>query len=166
MYHRMTFGTFMAVCMQEYTPVLPPEGAICHMYLQYNWTWPWVVAFLSVVYLIWFLLFIIDLLLFLFIYIRPTSYFSESVAVAWSAVFLPSKPVARIPFPAGSGILIYIMGLGMCPFPVSSLAVDLTFCWSQIQGDPPSCSCIIFWSLVWLQLQASDQRHWGIMRGF
>ena len=23
---RMTFGTFMTICMQEYMPVLPPEG--------------------------------------------------------------------------------------------------------------------------------------------
>ena len=26
-YRRMTFGTFKSVCMREYTPVLPPEGA-------------------------------------------------------------------------------------------------------------------------------------------
>ena len=25
-YRRMTFGTFMTVCMREYTPALPPEG--------------------------------------------------------------------------------------------------------------------------------------------
>ena len=26
-YRRMTFGTFMTVCMLEYTPALPAEGA-------------------------------------------------------------------------------------------------------------------------------------------
>ena len=26
-YRRMTFGTFLAVCMREYTPALPPERA-------------------------------------------------------------------------------------------------------------------------------------------
>ena len=26
LYHRMTFGTFMTVCMREYTPALPLDG--------------------------------------------------------------------------------------------------------------------------------------------
>ena len=26
-YRRITFGSFMTVCMREYTPALPPEGS-------------------------------------------------------------------------------------------------------------------------------------------
>ena len=37
------------------------------------------------------------------------------VAMAWSVVALPSNLVARVRFPAGSGILILILGLGVCP---------------------------------------------------
>ena len=40
----------------------------------------------------------------------------RSVAVAWSVESLPSNPAARVPFPAGSGILISVLGLGVCPF--------------------------------------------------
>ena len=30
-YRRMTFGTFMTVCMREYTPALPPEEATLYI---------------------------------------------------------------------------------------------------------------------------------------
>ena len=55
---------------------------------------------------------------------------------------------ARVRFPAGSGILISILGLGVCPFSVQFLAVALTFWWAEIQGSPPLCICLVFWSLV------------------
>ena len=53
-------------------------------------------------------------------------------AVAWSVESLPSNPAARVRFPAGSGILISVLGLGVCPlsvfFPVLSSAEALTLC--------------------------------------
>ena len=56
----------------------------------------------------------------------------KSVAVAWSVECLPSNPAARVRFPAGSGILIAILGLGVCPLfvfcPVLSRAEALTLC--------------------------------------
>ena len=49
----------------------------------------------------------------------------KSVTVAWSVESLPSNP-------AGSGILISVLGLSMCPLsvfcPVLPLAVALAFC--------------------------------------
>ena len=30
-YHRMTFGIFMTICMQEYFPALPSEGVHCEL---------------------------------------------------------------------------------------------------------------------------------------
>ena len=64
----------------------------------------------------------------------------KSIAVARLVEFLPSNPVARVRFPLGSGILISILALGVCPLtvvcPVLSLAVALTFCWPQITGRP------------------------------
>ena len=48
--------------------------------------------------------------------------------------------------------LITILGLDVCPLsvlcPVLYLAVALTFCSSQIQGEPPLCMCLMFWSIV------------------
>ena len=41
-----------------------------------------------------------------------------SVAVAWSVESLPSNPATRVRFPAGSGILIPILGLGLWPLSV------------------------------------------------
>ena len=41
--------------------------------------------------------------------------FETSVVVAWSVDSLPSNPAARVRFPAGSGILISVLGLGVCP---------------------------------------------------
>ena len=38
----------------------------------------------------------------------------QSVAVAWSVESLPSNPAAGVQIPAGSGILIYVLGLGVC----------------------------------------------------
>ena len=40
---------------------------------------------------------------------------TKSVAVAWSVEFLPSNPAARVRYPVGSGILISVLGLGVCP---------------------------------------------------
>ena len=55
-----------------------------------------------------------------------------SVAMAWSVESLSSKPAAWVRFLAGSEILIFIRGLGVCPLfvlcPVLSLAVALTSC--------------------------------------
>ena len=55
-----------------------------------------------------------------------------SIAVAWSVESVPSNPAARVRFPAGSGILIPILGLGVCPLsvfcPVLSPAEALTLC--------------------------------------
>ena len=38
-----------------------------------------------------------------------------SVAMVWSVESLPSNLAARVRFPAGSGILISVLGLGVCP---------------------------------------------------
>ena len=74
----------------------------------------------------------------------------RSVAVVWPVESLPSNPAARVRFPAGSGILISVLGLGVCPFslfcPVLSSAEALTLCGSHIQGGPPLCICLLFWS--------------------
>ena len=55
-----------------------------------------------------------------------------SVAVAWAVESLPSNPAARVRFPAGLGILISVLGLGVCPLPVFcpvlSSAEALTLC--------------------------------------
>ena len=63
-----------------------------------------------------------------------------SVAEAWSVEFLPSNPAARVRFPVGSGILISVLGLGVCPLsafcPVLSPAKALTLCWPHIQEGP------------------------------
>ena len=37
-----------------------------------------------------------------------------SVVIVWSVEFLPSKPAVQVRFPMGSGILIDILGLGVC----------------------------------------------------
>ena len=65
-----------------------------------------------------------------------------SVAVAWSVESLPSNPEALVIFPAGSEILISILGLVVCP--VLSLAVVLALCCLHIRGSPPLCICIEF----------------------
>ena len=56
----------------------------------------------------------------------------RSVAVAWSVEFLVSNLAARVRFPAGSGILISVLGLGVCPLsvfcPVLSSVEALTLC--------------------------------------
>ena len=58
-------------------------------------------------------------------------YYFKSV-VARSVDSLPSIPAARVRFPAGSGILIPILGLGVCPLsvfcPVLSPAEILLLC--------------------------------------
>ena len=69
-----------------------------------------------------------------------------SVAMVWSVESLPSTLAARVRFLAGSGILIPILGLGVCP--VLSLAEALTLCWPHIQGGPPLCICLVLWSIV------------------
>ena len=43
--------------------------------------------------------------------------------MAWSVESLPSNPAARVRFPAGSGILISVLGLGVCPLFVLSCVV-------------------------------------------
>ena len=67
--------------------------------------------------------------------------------MAWSIESLPSNPVARGRFPAWSGILIPILGLGVCPLsvfcPVLSQADTLTLCWPHIQRGPPLCICLV-----------------------
>ena len=35
--------------------------------------------------------------------------------MAWSVEALPSNPAARVRFPAESGILVSVLGLGVCP---------------------------------------------------
>ena len=67
-----------------------------------------------------------------------------SVAVAWSVEYLPSNPAARVRFPARSGNLISVLGLGVCP--VLSSAEALTVCWPHIRGGPPLCICLVFCS--------------------
>ena len=54
--------------------------------------------------------------------------------------FQPDGPVR---FPARPDILISILGLGVCPLSVLSLAVA-TLCWPHIQGGPPLCICLVF----------------------
>ena len=62
---------------------------------------------------------------------------------------LASKPELRIRFPVGSGSLMSILRLVFVMsvfYPVLTLAVTLTFCWPQIQGGPPLCTCLELWS--------------------
>ena len=77
-------------------------------------------------------------------------YLIRSVAVAWSVESLPSNPAARVRFPAGSGILIsvldWVCDLCLVSCPVLSSAESLTLCWPHIQGGPPLCICLVFWS--------------------
>ena len=74
--------------------------------------------------------------------------------ISWYLESLPSNSVAQIRFPAGSKILISVLGLGVCPLPVFclvlSLAMALTICWSQISGRP---------SIVLIQSLCSPYRH-------
>ena len=55
---------------------------------------------------------------------------ASSVAVEWSVESLPFNPAARVRFPAGSGILISVLELGVCYLsvfcPVLSSAEALT----------------------------------------
>ena len=46
-----------------------------------------------------------------------------SVDVEWSVESLPSNLAARVRFPAGSGILISVLGLGVCVLCVLSCIV-------------------------------------------
>ena len=60
------------------------------------------------------------------------------------------QSAAWLRFTAGSENLISILGLGVYPLsvfcPVFSLALALTLCWPHIQGSPPLCICLVFWS--------------------
>ena len=68
---------------------------------QYDWLIEWLIDWLIDLWLTdWLIIF---------------SYYFVSVAVVWSVESLPSNPARRVQFPAGSGILIYIMGFGVCP---------------------------------------------------
>ena len=51
----------------------------------------------------------------IYIYIFNSVNWLLSVAVGWSVESLPSNPAARFRFPAGSGILISVQGLGVSP---------------------------------------------------
>ena len=79
-----------------------------------------------------------------------TKNITSSVALAWSVESLPSNTAAWVRFPAESGILISVLGLGVCPLsvfcPVLSPAEALTLCLPHIQGGPPLCICPVFWS--------------------
>ena len=70
----------------------------------------------------------------------------------WSVESLPSNPVTRVQSPAGSGILIPILGLGVCPLsvfcPLLSPAAALTLCWPHILGGPLLCICLVFCSRI------------------
>ena len=85
-----------------------------------------------------------------FVNISLTKLMNRSVAVAWSVESLPSNPAARVRFSAGSRILIPVLGLGVCPLSVFchvlSSAEALTLCLPHIQGGPPLCICLVFWS--------------------
>ena len=85
------------------------------------------------------------------------SYVSISIGnpvrpVVSSLESLPSNPAARVRFPAGSGILISILGLGVCSLPlfcpVLCLADALIFCWPSIQRGSHLYSCLEFWFIV------------------
>ena len=64
---------------------------------------------------------------------------------------LPSNPAARVRFPAGQDILNLILRLGVlfCLLSWFSMAVVLTFCWSEIQGSQLLCACLVFWSIAY-----------------
>ena len=86
--------------------------------------------------------------------------------MAWSKEFLPSNPGARVRFPAGSGILIAILGLGVSFFCVLYCVVS--------GGDPDNLlptdsgrSVLVYLSYVlgyslWLLPKASDPRVFGL----
>ena len=69
---------------------------------------------------------------------------NKSYPSPWSVESLPSNPAARVRFPAESGILISVLGLGVSP--VLSPAEDLTLCWPHIPGGLPLCIGLLFWS--------------------
>ena len=89
-----------------------------------------------------------------------------SVAVAWSVESLPSNPATRFRFPAGSGLLIFVLGLGVCPLCVLSCVVfgggpDIVP--TTHSGRP----ALVYLSSVLVQrlllpLQASDPRAFGL----
>ena len=75
----------------------------------------------------------------------------------WSVEFLLSNPAAWVRFSAGSGILISILGLGVCVLCLSSV-----LCWPDIllmaDSGRPALGCLfsVLVHNLWLSLQASD----------
>ena len=84
----------------------------------------------------------------IFLNFYSSSYICSSVCLVWSVESLPSNSAPRVRFPVGSGILIFILGLGVCTFYlfclVLSLAVALSFCWPQEEEGSPLCICQVF----------------------
>ena len=75
---------------------------------------------------------------------------------------LPSNPAARVRFPAGSGILISVLGLGVCPLSVLSCVVfgggpDIVLSTHSGRPDLVYLSSVLVQRLL-LPLQASDPR--------
>ena len=72
------------------------------------------------------------------------------VAVAWSIRVPAFQPGGPGSIPVGVRNLNSYPGIGCVSFvfcPVLSSAEALTLCWLYIQGGPPLCICLVFWSV-------------------
>ena len=94
--------------------------------------------------------------------------FESSVAEAWSVESLPSNPAARVRFPAGSGNLISILGLGVCVSFVYVLSCvvfgggpDIVLTTHSGRPALVYLSSVLVKKLL-LPLQASDPRAFGL----
>ena len=75
-----------------------------------------------------------------------------SVAMAWSVESQPSDPATRVRFLAGSGILVSILGLVVCPLSVLFFCCLWRWPWHSdvhwFQRGLLLCICLAFWSKV------------------
>ena len=91
----------------------------------------------------------------------------EFVAVAWSVESLLSNPAARVRFPAGSGILISVLGIGCVSFDcVTSCVIfgggpDIVLTTHSERPALEYLSSVLVQRLL-LPLQALDPRAFGL----
>ena len=83
------------------------------------------------------------------------------MVMACSVESLLSNPAARVRFPRGSGIIISILELAMsfvCALPYIVSGGGLNILLTTVSGKP----ALVFWFIVWLLLQASNPRAYGL----